>query len=39
MLDPKWHDIRETVLNYLRKVAKYQELSNKTEFLTIHASN
>lgn len=39
MLDPKWHDISETVLNYLRKLAIYPELKEKTEFLTVHASN
>ncbi len=39
MLDPKWHDISETIINYLRKLAKYPELKERTEFLTVHASN
>lgn len=39
MLDPKWHDISETIINYLRKLEKYPELAERTEFLTVHASN
>lgn len=39
MFDSKWHDISETDLNYLRKLSKYPELANRTEFLTVHASN
>jgi orotidine-5'-phosphate decarboxylase len=39
MLDPKLHDIKETVLNNFRKFAKYSILSGKTDFFTVHASN
>jgi len=39
MLDPKWYDISETTLNYLRKFASYPHLRDQTQFLTVHASN
>jgi hypothetical protein len=39
MLDPKWHDIKETLLNYLRKLSENSELCKQTSFVTVHASN
>lgn len=39
MLDPKWHDIKETLLNYLRKLSENSELCKQASFVTVHASN
>ncbi len=39
MIDGKWHDIGETVTNYLRKLAKNEKLKDKVEYITVHASN
>ncbi len=38
MLDPKWHDIQNTTINYIKKLWNY-DLWNKAEFVTIHASS
>lgn len=38
MLDPKWHDIPQTLTNYLTQFAKHP-LSKRSEYITIHASN
>ena len=38
MLDPKWHDIPNTLKNYIRQLAN-SGLAEKTEYVTIHASN
>ena len=38
MLDPKFHDIWNTVVNYLKQL-KNSWFASKTKFLTVHASN
>jgi len=38
MLDPKWHDIPQTLSNYMQKLSD-SWLWDKTEYVTIHASN
>ena len=38
MLDPKFHDIWNTVINYLKQL-KNSWFAEKVEFLTVHASN
>ena len=38
MLDPKWHDISQTLGNYMRQFSKHP-LSKRTEYITLHASN
>ena len=38
MLDPKWHDIPQTLSNYMQKLSD-SWLWDKTDYVTIHASN
>jgi len=38
MLDPKFHDIGNTVVNYLKQLKK-SWFADKVEFLTVHSSN
>lgn len=38
MLDPKWHDIPQTLENYIRQLAQHP-ISKRTEYITLHASN
>jgi len=37
MLDPKWHDIPNTLKNYIIQLSK-SGLAEKVEYITLHAS-